>query len=72
MHHLVWPLYAAGMSDLSSGDLRRWIINMLYFIALRIGTRQAVVLAETLKETQKAALVRVKFVEPAVSVAFRT
>lgn len=72
MHHLVWPLYAAGMSDLSSGDLKRWIINMLYFIALRIGTRQAVVLAESLKETQKAGLVRVKFVEPAISVAFRT
>ena len=52
MHHLIWPLYAVGSSDLSSSEMRQWTIDMLYFIALRIGTRQAVVLADSLKEMQ--------------------
>ena len=56
MHHLIWPLYAAGTSDLSSNEMRHWVINMLYFIALRIGTRQAIVLADNLKEMQGSTL----------------
>ncbi|KAJ4984497.1 hypothetical protein SVAN01_10049 [Stagonosporopsis vannaccii] len=54
MHHLIWPLYAAGSSDLSSNEMRQYAIDMLYFIALRIGTRQAVVLADHLKEMQQS------------------
>lgn len=54
MHHLIWPLYAAGSSDLSSKEMRQYAIDMLYFIALRIGTRQAVVLAESLKEMHQS------------------
>ncbi|KAF9692254.1 hypothetical protein EKO04_009373 [Ascochyta lentis] len=50
MHHLIWPLYAAGMSELSSNEMRGWVIEMLHFVALRIGTRQAVVLADGVKE----------------------
>ncbi|KAJ4337340.1 hypothetical protein N0V95_008352 [Ascochyta clinopodiicola] len=50
MHHLIWPLYAAGTSDLSSNEMRRWVVGMLHFVALRIGTRQAVVLADGVKE----------------------
>jgi hypothetical protein len=54
MYHLSWPLYAAGSSDLSSSEMRQYAIDMLYFVALRIGTRQAVVLAEALKEMQRS------------------
>lgn len=50
--HLIWPLFAAGQSDLSSFEMRQWCIGILQFIALRIGTRQAVVLAEELKGIQ--------------------
>ncbi|KAF1846029.1 uncharacterized protein K460DRAFT_338880 [Cucurbitaria berberidis CBS 394.84] len=53
MIHLIWPLFAAGQSDLSSYEIRQWCIDMLLYIALRIGTRQAVVLAEDLKEIQR-------------------
>lgn len=72
MHHLIWPLYAAGTSDLSSSDMIQWVIDMLYYIALRIGTRQAVVLAESLKETQKSSPKQLKSFKPIVSVAFGT
>lgn len=54
MVHLIWPLYAAGQSDLSSPEMRQWCIEMLHTIALRIGTRQAVVLAEDLKDIQRS------------------
>lgn len=57
MYHLIWPLYAAGTSDLSNSEMRRWIIDMLYFIALRIGTRQAVVLADSMKEMETSTAV---------------
>ncbi|KAH9867264.1 hypothetical protein IAQ61_007856 [Plenodomus lingam] len=53
MMHLIWPLYAAGQSDLATYEMREWCIATLQFIARRIGTRQAVVLAEELKETQR-------------------
>ncbi|KAH9860811.1 hypothetical protein J1614_012144 [Plenodomus biglobosus] len=53
MVHLIWPLYAAGQSDLASYEMREWCITTLQFIAQSIGTRQAVVLAEELKETQR-------------------
>lgn len=54
VHHLIWPLYAIGGSDLASPELTQWAIDQLYFIALRLGTRQAVVLAEELKQKQRA------------------
>lgn len=54
MHHLIWPLYAAGSSDLANNEMRQHAIDMLSIIALRIGTRQAVVLAESLKEMQRS------------------
>lgn len=53
MVHLIWPLYAAGQSDFATYEMRKWCIETLQFIALRIGTRQAIVLAEELKETQE-------------------
>jgi hypothetical protein len=49
LHHLIWPLYSAAVSDLPNSKLRQWTIDTLHFIALRIGTRQAVVLADELK-----------------------
>jgi hypothetical protein len=51
--HLIWPLYAASQVDLVSPEMRQWGIETLQYIALRIGTRQAVVLAEELKEIQR-------------------
>lgn len=54
MYHLSWPLYAAGSSDLSGSEMRQYAIDMLHFVALRIGTRQAVVLAEALKDMQRS------------------
>lgn len=54
MVHLIWPLYAAGQSDFATYEMRKWCIETLQFIALRIGTRQAVVLADELIETQRA------------------
>ncbi|KAH7132495.1 hypothetical protein B0J11DRAFT_577408 [Dendryphion nanum] len=50
-HHLIWPLYAIGDSPLCPPDLREWCIRVLYYIALKIGTRQAVVLADDLKSS---------------------
>ena len=72
MHHLIWPLYAAAMSDLSSNEMRQWVIAILYFIALRIGTRQAVVLADSLKEMQRSDLTQLKSMDPAVSAIFES
>jgi hypothetical protein len=50
MLHLIWPLYAAGGLELITAEMRQWIIEMLHHVALRIGNRQAVVLADELKE----------------------
>ena len=68
MHHLIWPLYAAGSSDLASDGMRQYAIDMLHFIALRIGTQQAVVLAGGLKGMQ----VQAQRTEMVRSTAFET
>lgn len=54
--HLIWPLYAAGQADIASGEMRQWCIEMLHIVALRIGTRQAVVLADELQRIQSGVL----------------
>ncbi|KAJ4370374.1 hypothetical protein N0V83_004892 [Neocucurbitaria cava] len=56
MVHLIWPVYAVGQSDLSSPKLRQWCIETLHTIALQIGTRQAIVLADELKEIQTSGM----------------
>jgi hypothetical protein len=55
LHHLIWPLFSAGSPDLSSKELRQYTIDTLYFVALRIGTRQAIAFAHELEEIQNAA-----------------
>ncbi|KAF2790708.1 hypothetical protein K505DRAFT_76582 [Melanomma pulvis-pyrius CBS 109.77] len=50
LHNLIWPLYALGVSSLCPYDLREWAINRLHFVALKIGTRQALSLANDLKD----------------------
>jgi hypothetical protein len=50
MHHLIYPLYLVGESELSPPDLRQWVIDQLLFIALKIGNRKAIVLANHLKQ----------------------
>ncbi|KAF2108993.1 hypothetical protein BDV96DRAFT_503571, partial [Lophiotrema nucula] len=49
MHHLIWPLYTCGRIHPCPKELQEWIIDRLYFIALKMGTRQATYLAEELK-----------------------
>lgn len=70
MYHLSWPLYAAGSSDLSGSEMRQYAIDMLHFVALRIGTRQAVVLAEALKDMQRNTPPQSSPSEPVPSYAF--
>lgn len=50
MVHLIWPLYDAAKLPFASRELTQWAIEILHFVALRIGNRQAVVLADELKE----------------------
>jgi hypothetical protein len=52
---LIQPLYAVGTCGLITHDMREWIIEILHFVALRIGSRQAVVLAAELQGLQEAA-----------------
>ncbi|KAH7072644.1 hypothetical protein BKA63DRAFT_47785 [Paraphoma chrysanthemicola] len=63
MVHLIWPLYAAAQIDLISTGTRQWCIDVLHYVALRIGTRQAVVLADELKEMQRTGLFTTPFVD---------
>ncbi|KAF2266388.1 hypothetical protein CC78DRAFT_156307 [Lojkania enalia] len=50
VHYLIWPLYSAASLDPCPTELREWIIGRLDFIALKVGTRQAIVLADALKD----------------------
>lgn len=52
LDHLIGPLYEMGRSDYGP-RLTRWAVDQLYFIARTIGTRQAIMLAEELKEKLK-------------------
>ncbi|EAT89125.2 hypothetical protein SNOG_03920 [Parastagonospora nodorum SN15] len=56
MLHLIWPLYAAAGLDLVTSEMRQWSIEILHYIALRLGNRQAVVLADELKEVQRTGI----------------
>ncbi|KAF2740494.1 hypothetical protein EJ04DRAFT_455658 [Polyplosphaeria fusca] len=52
LHHAIWPLYTASRFDRSSYDMREWAIGRLYWLGIRLGHRQAIVLADDLKEIQ--------------------
>lgn len=54
MHHLIWPVFTAGGLAITSYQLRQWCIETLQLIALQIGTRQAIILAEELQQKQRA------------------
>ncbi|KAL1793176.1 hypothetical protein ACET3X_008158 [Alternaria dauci] len=51
---IIQPVYTVGTSMLITDELRQWIIKILHFVALRIGSRQAVVLAAELQEIKEA------------------
>lgn len=53
--HLITPLHSAATYDFVTYDMRQWIIEVLQFIALRIGSSKATVLAEDLLRLQGAA-----------------
>jgi hypothetical protein len=55
MQQLIWPLYQAVLGGEASCDRKLWAINILHFLALRSGARQAVVLADDLKQLIKHA-----------------
>jgi hypothetical protein len=50
---VIQPIYTVGMCVLITPGLREWIIKILHFVALRIGSRQAVVFAAELQELQE-------------------
>ena len=52
LDHLIGPLYELGRSDFGP-RLTQWAIDQLHFIARKIGTKQALTLAEELKEKLK-------------------
>jgi hypothetical protein len=54
MMHLIWPLYATCIFSFTPSSMRQWVIETLHFIARRIGSRQAVVLAEELKSLKSS------------------
>ena len=53
MIHLIWPMYTIGLLEQCSEEIRQWCVEILQFVALRIGIRQAVFFAEELKKHQK-------------------
>jgi hypothetical protein len=63
MVHLIWPLYAAGGLDLMSSEMRQWTIDILHYIALRIGNRQAIVLADELKTIERTGVFTTPFAD---------
>jgi hypothetical protein len=63
MVHLIWPLYAAGGLDLMSSEMRQWTIEILHYIALRIGNRQAIVLADELKTIERTGIFTTPFAD---------
>ncbi|KAF2710438.1 hypothetical protein K504DRAFT_262151 [Pleomassaria siparia CBS 279.74] len=52
LHNLIWPVYSLAECCMCPKDLREWAIQQLHFVALKIGARQAVVMANELKELQ--------------------
>ncbi|KAJ4301133.1 hypothetical protein N0V90_003223 [Kalmusia sp. IMI 367209] len=52
LDHLIGPLYEVGRSDYGP-ELTEFVVHQLLFIARKIGTRQAILLAEELKEKLK-------------------
>lgn len=57
LHNLIWPLYSAAFRGLTSPDLKEWAAKILYFVALKTGTRQAAVLADEVKQAARTGFV---------------
>jgi hypothetical protein len=49
-YFVLWPLYMAGVMDLTTEPIREWVINRLRSIGETVGIRQAVVLADFIKQ----------------------
>lgn len=50
---ILWPLFVAGDRDVCSQDTRRWIVNKLKYISMKLGIQQASKLANILLENQE-------------------
>jgi hypothetical protein len=57
LHNLIWPLYTAARESFNPPDLKEWAANVLYFVALKTGARQAAVLADEVKQYAQAGFV---------------
>lgn len=49
MHQHVWALYRAGQTQKSPNKRTKWVIEILHFLARKLGTQQAIVIAEDLE-----------------------
>ena len=54
-YFILWPLYMAGVMDLTTKPIKTWVIGRLRAIARLSGIRQAIVLAEILEEHRHVA-----------------
>ncbi|KAH8726274.1 hypothetical protein GQ44DRAFT_614082 [Phaeosphaeriaceae sp. PMI808] len=61
--HVIWPLYSASKIDLATPEMRQWAIEILHYVALRIGNRQAVVFADELSAIQRNGMFTTPFVD---------
>jgi hypothetical protein len=48
-YFVLWPLYVAGVMDLTTQPIKKWVIGRLRAIADQAGVRQATVMAEILE-----------------------
>ena len=47
---LVWPLYTAGMMNIATEPVQRWVVEMLRLIGQTMATQQAFALADMLEQ----------------------
>ncbi|MCJ1397563.1 hypothetical protein MMC11_000757 [Xylographa trunciseda] len=47
---LLWPLYTAGIMNIATEPVQRWVVEMLRIIGQSMGTQQAFVLSDMLEE----------------------
>lgn len=54
-YFVLWPLYMAGVMDLTTQPIKTWVIGRLRAIADQVGIRQATVMAEILETSRHIA-----------------
>jgi hypothetical protein len=54
-YFILWPLYMAGVMDLTTQPIKTWVIGRLRAIAVQVGIQQATVLADILEQHRHVA-----------------